>query len=223
MNRSLSSFASLAIFLAANLVACNQETSSTDRRSMTPAEEMAVGTPKLEIGAYESTEAFSSKKSEDEASLPEGSKESNNQVVISLYDRAAELIKTAYAGSNNVYIASVAYSIRDGHSKTQCVYVQIQERSRGKRIAHETLTPEGQPEKCVPAQRKGLGLGSIGFLAKVAGNNYVGGLGVGAVYFDGTNLAGCAAGAAGYVSETYNATDGTYGAWCSEIVDVTAL
>lgn len=226
---------SILLALSAVATGCGQSTEQSDQRSEHPAEEAAAGTPKLETNTYESIASFAlaNKKRGTKAS-PSASKSPSvtnaenppttvdgpKDPIMELYERAFKKISEAYATTKDVVVVSVAYSVMDQTGIENCAYVQIQQSKFGEPTVLETLVPAGQAPQCVPSRKKGLGLGTIGFLVKLAGNNFAGGLGIGAVYFDGTNLAGCAAGAVGYASELYNAADGTYGAWCSEVISV---
>jgi hypothetical protein len=216
MNKTVASYGLVALALIAS--ACGPQQQAQERQRTFPAEEAAKGTPILETESYDSVESFTLAQTTKAAKAPAANPQA--AALADLYKRAYERIAVAYSTKQNVVVVSIAYSVTDMAGTTGCAYVQIQQSNFGEPVVLETLTPTGQSATCVPTAKKGLGLGTVGLLIKLAGNNYAGGIGVGAIYYDGTSLAGCAAGAVGYASQTYNAANGTYGAWCSEIVSV---
>jgi hypothetical protein len=123
------------------------------------------------------------------------------------------------ATGHNVFAAGIAITRRTGTTRTRCVYVEIQERSGGKKIRVESLVPATQAPECKVGYGTGLSTATLGAAMKVGGNNYAAGVGIGAVYYDGSVAAGCAVGAVGYATQSYG-TYGTVGGFCTEILAV---
>lgn len=143
-----------------------------------------------------------------------------NQKLWELLMTAGQKIKDGVYSGNNVYAAGIGWSNRNGKTVTRCVKVQIQQRKGGSIIVKDTLVPTGQAEECRTDSLDGLSTATLAVFAKVYGNNYAAGIGVGAVLYQNPYIVGCAAGAVGYASETYQTSYGTAGAFCTQIYDV---
>ncbi len=141
-----------------------------------------------------------------------------HQELIDLLKKAKEKIDAGLVSGNNLIVTGVSYGV--ANSKTEsCTKIQIQQRSNGKVVVKDELVPASQPPSCSVAPAKGLNFATMAILLKLY-NNWAGGIGVGAVAYVEPYIAGCAAGAVGYVLQTGEA-NGTAGAFCTKIYNTT--
>ena len=203
----------LSIIIAALLVTNCGSGSATTERSSTSGAEYSIPVPESELPKLNLTkwniesEGFELK--DEDKSLR------------ALMTEASKKIEAGLVSGNNLFVAAASYSIRNPNGMERCIKVQIQQRKAGKIIVKDEIVPEGQAPECKVSSNKGLSTATLGLLVKV-GNNYAGGIGVGAVYFDGKQVIGCAAGAVGYITESGSA-DGVAGAFCTQLVNVPTL
>ena len=137
--------------------------------------------------------------------------------------KAGDKIREGVYTDPNVFAAGVAWGNFNFKTVTRCVKVQVQHRKNGKLIVDETFVPEGQGEECKVESIKGLTFATMAIFARVYGNNYGAGIGVGAVLYTEPYIVGCAAGVLGYASQTLGTAAGTAGAFCTQIYDTKTL
>jgi hypothetical protein len=199
------------LIAAIALSACGQPEATNTERSEVGGNEYTLPVPESELPEIQLEQW--------DINEPELNLASSKDDIKQMMKDAAKKIEEGYYSGNNLFVAAGAFSVSTQNGKEQCIKIQVQQRKSGKLIVKDEFVPAGQAEECTITGRQGLGLATLGLLVKV-GNNYAGGIGVGALYFDGTYAVGCAAGAVGYILET-GAAWGTAGGFCTKLVNVT--
>lgn len=211
---------SLIAALIAPAAACSNDQEGTERTKISGgyvefSEPAAAELPLIELHEIEE-EGFSLASC---SSTDKNCKQAENQKLWDTLMLAGKKIQEGVYSGNNVYAAGVEWSNRNGKTVSRCIKVQIQQRNGGKVVVKDTLVPAGQAEECKVDSVNGLSGATLAIFAKIAGNNYAAGIGIGAVLYQQPYLVGCAAGAVGYVSETFQSSYGTAGAFCTQIYD----
>lgn len=192
------------------LAACGQQQEKTEREQVGGVqfnEPSAEGLPEIQLTSWES-ESFSLAKDPNP----------KRQEMIDLLTKAKEKIDAGLVSGNNLIVTGVQYGLVNSKTQT-CTKIQIQQRLNGKVIVQDELVPASQPAGCSVPPGKGLNFATMAILLKLY-NNWAGGIGVGAVAYIEPYIAGCAAGAVGYVLQTGEA-NGTAGAFCTQIYNTT--
>lgn len=204
---------SATILAGLMLAACGQQQEKTEREKIGGTavqfdEPSTEGLPEIQLTEW-NDESFSLAKDPNP----------KHQEMLDLLKKAKEKIDAGLVSGNNLIITGVQYGLVNSKTET-CTKIQIQQRLNGKVIVQDELVPASQPAGCSVAPGKGLNFATMAILLKVY-NNWAGGIGVGAVAYIEPYIAGCAAGAVGYILQTGQA-NGTAGAFCTQIYNTTS-
>jgi hypothetical protein len=218
MQRTTPTLYVIALVTAAIATGCGSANQEAQERERFAGRSYELPVQESELPSFDLTAL-----PEDDTSLsladcaPGDTRCAENKALIDMLKLTRTKLAEYVATGHNVFAAGIALTRRTGSQRYRCVYVEIQERSQGKKIRLESLTPAGQPSECSVPYGTGITSATIGAIVKIGGNNWAAGVGVGAVYYDGAVAAGCAVGAVGYASEVYGSY-GTVGAFCTEIL-----